>query len=519
MSAGSDRRGGPASPTHVRHPLTDALGFAWAVVPAVSLGLLTWLVLGFAAYRTKSRVTAVVAGGHLAVLVFLVSTAGVRDFPQDDWRNQLALWVWVLGVCAGGTVHAFVIRKRVFPPRALPGEEGPAGATAGEGRQVVAGPKGIAVPLSYLWALVPLLTLGFATFLVVGSAAVRLRSRVQAAAAAGYLVLFAALIIVDAPVGTLPNTDWRAQLYYWSWALSSWWGGTFHAFVLRQAVFTRRPAPVRGPVPTLAAGPPPPPAPPPAAPFIGPYRLVRRLGGGGQGVVHLGLTPTGERVAIKVLHASVETAAEHESFLREVAAARRVPPFATAPVIDVGVAGDAAYIVSEYVPGPSLETYVRRGRPMDGDGLIRLAIATAAALRGIHAMGIVHRDFKPANILLGPDGPRVIDFGVARALDRLTLTAGGAKGTPPYMSPEQVSGQRAGPPSDVFSWASTMYFAATGRLAFDGPSVYVISHRILGHHPDVSVLPEPLRHPAAACFSKDPGARPTAAQLMLAITR
>ncbi|MEU7890871.1 serine/threonine-protein kinase [Microbispora bryophytorum] len=156
---------------------------------------------------------------------------------------------------------------------------------------------------------------------------------------------------------------------------------------------------------------------------------------------------------------------------------------------------------------------------LDGDSITRLAISTAAALRGIHSTNIVHRDFKPANVLLAPDGPRVIDFGIAKALDNVTMTTGGFKGTPAYMSPEQVSGQSVGPPSDIFSWASTIYFAATGRLAFDGLTVYAVSHQILSHHPDVSVLPRPLQDAVAASFSKDPRNRPTPAQLMLAITQ
>ncbi|MBX6384689.1 MAG: serine/threonine protein kinase [Microbispora sp.] len=510
MSTEGGTRRDLTSPTHARRPLVTALSFVWAVVPAASLGLLTWLAFGFAGYRTKSRAMVLAAGGYLALLVIIAATAGIRDLPQDDWRNQLAMWIWIMVPWSGGTVHAFVVRTRVFALHPLPGRSG----DAPDG-QVTAGPRGIAVPLSYLWALIPLLTLGFATFLAVGSAAVRLRSRKHAWATGGYLALFVVFLATDTTQG-LPTTGWSVDVWFWSWVLISWWGGTFHAFVLRRAVFTRRSAPARGPVRVHAYVPPAPPA--ATTHFIGPYRLVERLGGGAQGVVHLGLTPSGERVAVKVLHNPVGTAREHESFLREVAAARRVPPFATAPVIDAGVAGDAAYIVSEYVPGPSLETYVRRERPLDGNALIRLAIWTAAALRGIHATGIVHRDFKPGNILLAPDGPRVIDFGVATALDRLTVTAGGAKGTPPYMSPEQVSGRRVGPPSDVFSWASTMYFAATGRLAFDGPSVYAISQRILAHTPDLSVLPEPLRPAVAACFSKDPEARPTAAQLLLTIS-
>jgi eukaryotic-like serine/threonine-protein kinase len=252
---------------------------------------------------------------------------------------------------------------------------------------------------------------------------------------------------------------------------------------------------------------------------IGPYLPTRKIGEGGQGAVYLAHGPGGQPVAIKVLHNRiVGGAAECESFLREAALAQRVRPFATARVIDVGVLDGLAYIVSEYVPGPSLERLVRDEGPRGGDSLTRLAIGTAAALKGIHAAGIVHRDFKPANVLIGPDGPRVIDFGIARALDRVTMASGGLKGTLVYMSPEQISGDPAGPASDIFSWASTMLFGATGRHAFDGASHPHIYSLITKHHPDLSVLPAALRAPLAACLAKNLRDRPTAAEVMLAVT-
>jgi len=224
-------------------------------------------------------------------------------------------------------------------------------------------------------------------------------------------------------------------------------------------------------------------------------------------------------VAVKVLHSRIiGGAAERESFVKEAAMAQRVRPFATARVIDVGVMGDVAYIISEYVPGPSLERLVRQEGPRGGDSLTRLAIGTAAALAGIHAAGIVHRDFKPANVLLGPDGPRVIDFGIARALDQVTMTSGVLKGTMAYMSPEQISGERVGPASDVFSWAATMLFGATGGHAFEAGSTPLVYRKIVTHHPDLSVLPMALQAPLAACLAKDQNDRPTAAEVMTRIT-
>lgn len=179
---------------------------------------------------------------------------------------------------------------------------------------------------------------------------------------------------------------------------------------------------------------------------------------------------------------------------------------------------NVAYIISEYVHGPSLERLVRDERARDADSLVRLAIATSAALNGIHSAGIVHRDFKPANILIGSDGPRVIDFGVAKALDQMTMTSGGLKGTPVYMSPEQFTGQQVGAASDVFSWASTMFYGATGQLAFGGTTLHQVYMNVTSHHPDLSAVPRALQRPMVGCWEKDPRNRPTASEVMVAIT-
>ncbi|GGK63552.1 hypothetical protein Sme01_05780 [Sphaerisporangium melleum] len=370
-------------------------------------------------------------------------------------------------------------------------------------------------------------------------------------------MLFLLYLVTSSSLSALPQNDWRNQVAGFVWVLGVWFGGTVHAFIVRPTVFLPRamwfqpplspPVTYSHPAPGVSSPPPgwtaPPPAsyhrPPPvrdpwgtvpgsgpARPvtgelgLLGPYRLLSRLGEGGQGTVYLAQAPDGREVAVKVLHARVHGAGdERDRFMREVLTARRVPPYATARVIDVGVVDDRAYVVSEYVPGPSLDALVRRqGRPLDGDGLIRLAIATSAALAGIHAAGVVHRDFKPANVLLGPDGPRVIDFGVARALDHVT-TSGGMKGTPAYMSPEQVSGRTAGPESDLFSWAATMFYGATGAGPFRGETPFQLFSAILSYHPNLSVLPPMLVGPVAACLEKEPHNRPTAAELMVAIVQ
>ncbi|WP_329426444.1 protein kinase [Streptosporangium sp. NBC_01495] len=254
--------------------------------------------------------------------------------------------------------------------------------------------------------------------------------------------------------------------------------------------------------------------------WLGPYRLIGSLGKGGQGTVHLALNPQGQKVAIKVLHEHFNgNQVVRERFLREVEATRRVATFSTARVLDVNINEDQAYVVSEYVEGDSLEQLVRDRGPRDEDGLTRLALATAGALAAIHRAGVVHRDFKPANVLIGADGPRVIDFGIARALDQVTSTSGNIMGTPAYMSPEQLAGRTIGPETDVFSWAATMIFAASGKVAFGEDTIPAILNRVINHHPDLTILPQSLRPLAAACLDKEPGNRPTAADIMLRIVQ
>lgn len=250
--------------------------------------------------------------------------------------------------------------------------------------------------------------------------------------------------------------------------------------------------------------------------WIDKYRVLKLLGRGGQGAVYLAVSPEGTRVAVKVLHDLVDEAAKNR-FAREVDAARRVATFSTARLLDVSITSRQAYIVSEYVEGPSLEQLVRQKGPRDEDSLTRLALSTAGALAAIHKAGVVHRDFKPSNVLIGSDGPRVIDFGIARALDQVTMTQSKMVGTPPYMSPEQLTGALVGPPSDVFSWAVTMVFAATGRPAFGEDTVPAVFNRVLNVHPNLSALPAGLREVVDSCLQKRPEDRPTASAAMLAI--
>ncbi|MEV4455955.1 serine/threonine-protein kinase [Microbispora sp. NPDC049633] len=251
---------------------------------------------------------------------------------------------------------------------------------------------------------------------------------------------------------------------------------------------------------------------------IGDHRLVGVLGEGGQGTVYLARDASGAQVAIKMLHArAAMDATSRRRFLREAETARRLAPFCTARVLDAGSHHGRPYIVTEYIPGPSLATAVAEDGPRTGSGLHRLAVATLTSLAAIHRAGIVHRDFKPGNVILGPEGPVVIDFGIASAADH-TVSGGGMAGTPAFIAPEQLAGQRPGPSSDVFSWAVTMAYAATGRLPFPGPTVPAILMAISAREPDLSGVPADLRPLLEACLAKDPAARPAASGLLRALT-
>ncbi|HEX2315046.1 MAG TPA: protein kinase [Thermomonospora sp.] len=249
---------------------------------------------------------------------------------------------------------------------------------------------------------------------------------------------------------------------------------------------------------------------------LGPYRITGRLGEGAQGVVLLGHGPDGTPVAVKLLHATLsDDHLARSRFIRELEVAKQVATFCTAAVLDADVAGDRPYIVSEYVEGPSLAGLVSAEGPRGRTALERLAVGTATALTAIHRAGVVHRDFKPANVLLGNDGPRVIDFGIARALDAGGLTVvGRVPGTPAYMAPEQLGGVEVGPAADVFSWGATMLYAATARLPFGDDSVQAVIQRILYDDPDLSALPPSLRGIVGDALSKDPALRPTARRLL-----
>jgi hypothetical protein len=244
---------------------------------------------------------------------------------------------------------------------------------------------------------------------------------------------------------------------------------------------------------------------------VGDYRLLGRLGEGGQGVVFLAVDPAGGRSALKLLPPTTDPQVRSR-FLKEVAAAQRVARFSTAQVLDAGFFERRPYIVSEYVSGPSLVEVVEQFGPRGGAALERIAVATLTALGAVHGAGMVHRDFKPGNVLLGPDGPVVIDFGLAAVPGMTTMGPSGqvAVGTPAFMAPEQLAGTRVTAAADMWSWAVTMVFAGTGELPFRGESLTAAAFAILHHEPKVGRLPEPLGSLVYRCLSKDPALRPSA---------
>ncbi|MBB6475308.1 serine/threonine-protein kinase [Sphaerisporangium rubeum] len=250
---------------------------------------------------------------------------------------------------------------------------------------------------------------------------------------------------------------------------------------------------------------------------IGRYQVIGRLGRGGMGTVYLGLDDTGQRVAIKVINPEYS---RHDlfrdRFRREAEAARRVRRFCTAAVLDADLDGDQLYVVTEYVDGPDLEHAVRTGGPLRGSSLDALAVGVATALTAIHGAGIVHRDLKPSNVLLSPVGPRVIDFGIARAMDTLSALTGTGQlvGTPRYMAPETLRGEPVSPACDVFSWGCLVAFAATGRPPFTAEALPAIVYQILNADPVLSGLDPSLHALITATLAKDPSRRPTSQQIL-----
>ena len=245
---------------------------------------------------------------------------------------------------------------------------------------------------------------------------------------------------------------------------------------------------------------------------IGPYAIIGRLGAGAMGQVYLARSTAGRLVAVKTIR--VELAEEpgfRARFAHEVAAARRVSGVFTAAVIEANAEADLPWVATAYVPAPSLSTLVRKCGPLPVPAVRWLAAGCAEALQSIHGVGLLHRDVKPSNVLVAPEGPLVIDFGVARAAERVQLTVTrGAAGTPAYMAPEQARDARqASPASDVFSLGATLVFAATGHPPYRGETVMDILVRLATEPPDLTGLPAELTGLIEACLERVPRDRPS----------
>ncbi|MFF3215273.1 WD40 repeat domain-containing serine/threonine protein kinase [Streptomyces sp. NPDC002886] len=249
---------------------------------------------------------------------------------------------------------------------------------------------------------------------------------------------------------------------------------------------------------------------------VGPYRLEGRLGAGGMGQVYLATSPGGRKVAVKVIRPELADSPQFRvRFAREVDAARQVGGFHTAQVVDADPEADSPWLVTAYIPGPTLQQVVAENGPLVPDAVLRIGAGLAEGLEAIHRCGLVHRDLKPGNVILAEDGPRIIDFGVAHAPGAEAMTRTGTViGTYAYMSPEQIRADRVSPASDVFALGSVLAFAATGHSPFDATSVPAIVHRVTSEPPLLDGLFGPLRDLVAACLSKDPAGRPATAEVL-----
>lgn len=259
---------------------------------------------------------------------------------------------------------------------------------------------------------------------------------------------------------------------------------------------------------------------------LGSVSLLGRLGAGGMGTVYLGRTPGGLTVAVKTVHEHL--AAEphfRERFRREAAAARAVTGAHTAAVLDADPESARPWLATAYLPGVTLRHAVAATGPLEPTAVRSLGAALAEALTDIHGAGLVHRDLKPSNVLITADGPRVIDFGIARAIGDHGLTgAGDVIGTPGFIAPEQITGAIVtGAPrtrgavtgaADVFALGAVLVFAATGRSPFGSATGAVLLYRAVHEDPDLTGVPEEVRELAAACLEKDPGRRPTVAEVL-----
>lgn len=247
---------------------------------------------------------------------------------------------------------------------------------------------------------------------------------------------------------------------------------------------------------------------------IGRYRLIGRLGSGGMGQVYFGRSAAGRAVAVKRIHTHMAADPSfRERFAREVASARQVSGAFTAPVLDADTEGEMPWLVTSYVPSLPLDGAVQHHGPLPEPSLRVLAVGLAEALIEIHRCGLIHRDLKPGNVLLAEDGPRVIDFGIARATEGTTATQS-VIGTPGFMSPQQVNGEVLTPRSDMFALGAVLVHAASGTGPFGEGAMPTMVMRIMQHEPDLSAVPPALQRLVAACLVKDERVRLGPAQLL-----
>lgn len=254
---------------------------------------------------------------------------------------------------------------------------------------------------------------------------------------------------------------------------------------------------------------------------LGRYRLLRRLGAGGMGRVYLARSPGGRTVAVKVVRPDLAADADfRERFRHEVDIARAVSGRHTAPVVDADPDAALPWLATSYVLGPDLTDVVAAHGALPERTVRALGAGLAAALQEVHGAGLIHRDLKPSNVLLAADGPRVIDFGIARAVDGSRMTQTGVVvGSPGYMPPEQALGQDVGPAGDVFSLGAVLAFAATGRSAFgDGAASHAaLLYQVVHGEPDLADVPPSLLGLVRACLLKDPAQRPAPAEVVAAL--
>ncbi|WP_250287993.1 serine/threonine-protein kinase [Streptomyces atroolivaceus] len=249
---------------------------------------------------------------------------------------------------------------------------------------------------------------------------------------------------------------------------------------------------------------------------IGAYRLLGRLGAGGMGRVYLGRSAGGRTVAVKVVHPHFALDEQfRERFRREVDAARRLGAQWTAPVLDADPDAPVPWVATGYVAGPPLSDAVTRHGPLPEYAVRTLGAGLGEALDAVHAHGLIHRDVKPSNVLLALDGPRLIDFGIARALGAtVSLTSTGVSvGSPGYMAPEQIRGLDISGAADVFSLGAVLAYAATGNAPFHGDSSAVLLYKVVHEEPELGDLEGELRELVALCLAKDPARRPAPSEL------